>query len=218
MFETLVFENLHKLIKSKVPDFTPPKAFHAVNIQCLGDNGIEPFAQICCQFPMPVFSLVRNVTVKTSQSTNGTPPVRAFDLPTQCFTKFKERQCRILKFGQRLFQRFRMLDFFTGVQCQIGIQAEVYSYTLTYRRQDFFRFIIRHYIEPVSTNPIPKDLDIPHSAMPIAMLMERKPTSVKLQLLGFSVPRLEREADTPLFKFIAWLFPSPKSLLPQFCG
>ena len=64
MFQTLELQNLNKLVEGEIRDFPTPKPFHAVKVQRLGGNTVEPSAEIGRKFPMPISTLVANFTVK----------------------------------------------------------------------------------------------------------------------------------------------------------
>ena len=91
MFETLELQYLNKLIKCEVRDFASPKPFHTVKVQRLGNDKVEPSAEVDCKFPVPVFALVGDFTVKPCQFSHSTPPIaRAFNLTRQAFIEFSE--------------------------------------------------------------------------------------------------------------------------------
>ena len=199
MFETFEFQYLNKLVESKVRDFPSPEAFHTRKVQRLGGDKVKPSAQIRGEFPMPISALVSNFTVKSCEGTDGTPPVaRTFDFARKAFVKFAE-------LGQGLLQGFWVLNLLTRVQDQIGVDTEVCAYTFTRSGEDFFRSVIGDDIQPVRANTVAKDLDITDVSCPIAMLVKRKPTFIKLQTSQGFVPRLERQTDTTIFKFVARL-------------
>ena len=107
MLATLGLQNLKKLVKSEVRDFTTPKSFHTVKVQGFNGDTIKGITKIRSQFPMKVFALIRNFSIKSCELSNTTPPaVRTFDFTTQCFVE-------ITKFRQGLLQRLWVLYFLT---------------------------------------------------------------------------------------------------------
>ena len=200
MFETLEFQNLNKLPEAKLRDFPAPEAFHALKVQCLGDDGIKPSAEVRGKFPLPIFALGGNLAIHPCELTEATPPiVRTFDFPRKTFGAFA-------KFCQGEFQELWRLYLFARVQRQkCVLQSEVCPNTFTRSRQHFFRSIIRHNREPIGADSITKDLDITNSPFPIAMLMKRKPVFVEFKGLRRLVPRFERETDATFFKEITTL-------------
>ena len=184
MFETLVFQYLNKLSESKIGEFASPEAFHAVKVQRLGRNKGKPSAEVGGKFEMPISALVGDMPIKFCELTDSTPPiVRAFHFTRNAFVEISE-------FGQGLFQKLRVLDFFASVECQIGIHTEVCAYAFTCSGQHFFRRLICHDIEPIRSNTITKDLEITDVPVPIAMLMERKPAFIELEKLEKIRPML----------------------------
>ena len=194
MFETLELQNLNKLVERKIGDFPSPQAFHTVQVQRLGDDGIKPFAQVCSTLVVPISALVRDVPVEACEFTDTSPPiVRTFDLTAECLTEGSE-------FFQGLFQELWRVYLLTGAECQIGIQTEIYPYALTCSRIGFGRGVVCDDIKPISTNRVAKDLDIADISIPFAMLMKRKPAFVEFKGLRGFIPRFERESDTPFLK------------------
>ena len=175
MFETLVCQYLNKLSESKIGEFASPEAFHAVKVQRLGRNKGKPSAEVGGKFEMPISTLVGDMPIKSCELTDSTPPIaRPFHFTRSAFGEFAE-------FGQGLFQKLRVLDFFASVEGQIGIHAEVCTYAFTCSGQHFFRRVICHDIEPIRSNTITKDLDISNIPVPVAMLMESIPGTVEFQ-------------------------------------
>ena len=197
MFKALILQYLNELVKSKVRDFPPPKAFHAVKVQGLGDNVIKPTAEVSGTFVVPISALVADLAMKPCEFTDGTPPiVRTFYLSTDRFVESA-------KFFQGLFQGLRMVNLFTGAECQIGLHTEVYPYAFTCSGQHFLGGIICNDIEPIRSDSIPTDLNIADISVPIAMLMEREiDFLILIELLGTWVPHSKRDTDTPVFKFV----------------
>ncbi len=194
MFQTLELQYLNKLVEGEVRDFASPKPFHTLKIQRLGNDGIKPFAQVCSTLVVPISALVRDVPVESCELTDTSPPiVRTFDLTAQCLTEGSE-------FFQGLFQELWRVYLLTGAERQIGIQTEIYPYALTCSKIGFSRGVVCDDIEPVSANRIAKDLDIPDSSVPLAVLMEREPAFVEFKGLRGFIPRFERQSDTPFLK------------------
>ena len=170
MFETLELQYLNELVEGEVRDFTSPKPFHTLKVECLGHESIKLFAQIRCPFVVPVFALVGYLPVKTGEFADSTPPiVRTFDLTRKTFIEFAE-------FGQGVFQGLRVLDLLACVQGQIRLKPEIYPYALTCSRIGFGRGIVSYDIKPIGANHIAKDLDIPDISFPFTGLVKRKPT------------------------------------------
>ncbi len=200
MFETLELQNLKKLPEAKLRYFPAPEAFHALKVQRLGSDKVEPSTQGCGKFPLPIFALVRDVPIQSRKSAKTPPPVaRTFDFPRKAFAAFA-------KFGQGVFQELGRLYFLARVQRQkCGLQSEVCPNTFTRSRQHFFGGIIGYDIKPIGSSIVAKSLDVRHIPFPFAMLMEREPAFVKQKFLCVFVPLFEREADTSFFKEITTL-------------
>ena len=193
MFETLELQYLNKLVKGKVRDFPSPKTFHAIKVQCLGHNRIEPFTHVCGQFIVPIFTLVCDMSIQPRQRSDSTPPItRTFLFPTECLVECSE-------FVQGVFQELRRVYFFACVQRQIGIQTKIYPYALTCSRIGFGRGIVSDDIKPIGANCIAKDLDISDISVPGTVLVKRKPTLLKLKGVRGFVPRFERDSNTSFF-------------------
>ena len=73
MFETLELQNLKKLSESEVRDFASPQAFHTAKVQRLGRDKVKPLAQVGCQLPMPITTLVRNFAIESGELMDGEP-------------------------------------------------------------------------------------------------------------------------------------------------
>ena len=132
MFETLEFQNLKELPKCQVRDFSPPKPFHTLKVECLGGNKVKPPTEVSGTFVVPISALVRNLTIQPCQLSDGTPPVARTlllltDGPGEC-----------LKLVQGFLQKLWRLNLLTGAECQIGVHSEVYPYTFTCSGHDFF--------------------------------------------------------------------------------
>ena len=201
MFETFELQYLNKLIESKVRDFTPPKPFHTVKVQRFGRDEVKPSAKVGGKFPMPVSTLVADFAIEYSECSDSTPPViRTFDFTRYCFIEFP-------KCVQGLFQELWALYLFTSAKRQKGFQSEVYPYALTRSRQDFFACVISDNIKPVFSCSVSEDLDIADITLPVTVLMERIPDTVKLQRLCLIIPRFERDTETPILKSVScWKF------------
>ena len=88
MFDTLGLQYLNKLVEGEVRDFTSPQAFHTVKVQRFNGDTIKGITKIRSQFPMKVFALIRNFSIKSCELPNSTPPaVRTFFFTTQCFVE-----------------------------------------------------------------------------------------------------------------------------------
>ena len=199
MFLTLICQYLNKLVESKVRDFASPEAFHAIKIQRLGDDGIKPLAQISGEFPMPIFALVGNLPIEERKLTDTSPPITGPPhLARKCLVASSE-------FRQSLFQEVWRLYFFAYVQCQIGIQSEVYPDTLTCRKIGFSCRIIGDDIQPIGTNGIAQDLDIADVATPLAMVVIQDVPTDKNKLLFLWTPFFERETDSAFREFVTRL-------------
>ena len=202
MFETLECQYLNKLSKGKVGDFAPPEAFHTLKVERLGRDKVKPPAQVGSKFKVPITSLVGDIPIETGKLMDSTPPVtRTFDFSTQCLIEFAE-------LIQGLFQELRRLYFLCVAQKvkKSVFHAEVCAYTFTRSRQHFFGGVICHDIKPIRTNTVAKDLKITDVAIPITVLVKRKPTFIKLiELLRFRVPLPKRDTHTPIFKFVCRL-------------
>ena len=202
MFETLELQNLNKLVEGEVRDFPSPKPFHALKVQLLSRNQVEPSAQVSRKFPMPIFTLVGNFTIETCQLTHSTPPViRAFLFTTQCLVE-------IAKFFQGVPQRLWVLFFLTGVKTEIGVvfDTEVYAYALTCSSKSFGCGIVSDDIKPISPDAITKDLDIADVvSRRIAVMVIQNVSTDKSELLFACVPFFEGQTDRPFREFVARL-------------
>ncbi len=200
MFETLVFEQLNKLVETEIGDFaSPDTTFHAVKVERFYSDSIKAPAEGGSEFPLPIKTLIANPDVKACELSNSTIVVsRPFHFATDRLVQFAELL-------QRLFEKLRTFYFITITQRQERFDTEIYPYALTCSRKGFGRRIICHDEQVVIANSISADLDIAHIAVPVAMLMEREPGTVKFQGLRSVIPRLKRKTDTPVFKFVACL-------------
>ena len=199
MFDTFELQNLNKLVEGKVGDFASPEPFHTVKIKSFGGDGIKPSAEVRGKFPMPISALVGNLPIQSCDLPHSTIPIaRPFDFTRKAFVVFA-------KCFQGLLQRLRVLDFLTRVERQIGLQTEIYPYTLTCRRIRFGCRVVRNNIEPIRADRITKDLEITDVSMPLTVLMEREPTFLKLQRLCGFVPLFKRQADTVVLNLVCTL-------------
>jgi len=199
MFQTFVLQYLNKLVKGEVRNLTPPQAFHTVKVQRLGSDRIKPFTQVCRNLVVPVFALVRYVPIQARKCSDATPPIpRAFDFTRKTFVEGS-------KFFQGVFQKFWRVFLFAGAKCQVGLHPEVYSYALTCSRTGVGCGSICNHVKPIGSNTIPKDLDIAHFPLPLAVLVESEPTFIELQRFSGCVPRFERETNTSFFKEVSRL-------------
>ena len=200
MFETLIFQYLNKLVEGEVRDFASPEPFHTLKVERLGGDKVKPSAEVRGKFPMPIAPLVRYASIEPCQLSEGTPPiVRAFNFTQKPFVEVSE-------FVQGLFQELWTLYLLTGVECEKSVfQTEVCTYTFTRSAQDLLSGIICHDIKPIRANTVAKDLEIADVSLPMAVLVKREPTFIKLQTLRGRIPRLQRKAHTSIFKFMARL-------------
>ena len=195
MFKTLERQNLNKLTKRKVRDFTTPKAFHSLKVQCLGNNVVKPMTEVSGTFKVPVSALVGDLAIGPCEFTDSTPPItRSFLLSTHCFVEFTE-------LVQGVFQRLRMVDLLTGRECQIGVHPEVYPYALTCSGFNFFGNIIGDNIQPKRANTVAKDLDITDVPVPIAMMVIQDIPADKHKLLFGFTPFLEGDTGSAFGNF-----------------
>ena len=189
MFDTLERQYLNKLTEGEVRDFPSPKTFHRIKVQCLGDDGIKPSAEIRRTFVVPVLALIGNLGVKPCEVSHRTPPiVRTSNLSADRFVE-------VSKLVQGVFQGLGMLDLLTCIQRQIRLHTEVYPYAFTCSRQHFFGGIICHDIKPILTGSIPADLDITDVPLPIAMVVIQDMPTDKHKLLFIFRPFFERQAN-----------------------
>jgi len=148
---------------------------------------------------MPISALVGDMSIEPCEFSDSTPPiVRTFDFTRSAFAEFSE-------FFQGLFQELWRLYFLTNVECQVGVHTEIYPYALTCSKIGFSCGVVCDDIKSIGANRVAKDLDIADIAVPVAMVMERKPTFIELQGLRRFVPFFERNANTTFFKKITTL-------------
>ena len=179
MFETFELQYLNKLIESEIGDFASPESFHAVKVQRFGCDGVKPSAEVCSEFEVPIASLIANLAIKPCKLSDSTPPVaRTSNWTTNVFVKGSQ-------LVQGLFQELWALSLFTSAKRQKGFQSKVYPYALTRSRQDFFACVISDNIKPVFSCSVSEDLDIADITLPVAVLMERIPDTVKTSKIVF---------------------------------
>ena len=155
MFDTLELQQLNKLVKGEVRDLTSPKTLHAVYVQCFKSQCIKaPTTKVSREFPMPVFALVGNFTIKPREFPDRTPPImRTFFLTRKTLVESTE-------VFQGLFQELRRLYLPTCGKRQVSIfHTEVCTHTFTRSGQGFGRSIVSYDVKPVFTNGIAKDLE-----------------------------------------------------------
>ena len=191
MFQTLELQNLNKLVKGEVGDFSAPKAFHAVKVQRLGSDKVKPSTQVGRQFVVPIASLIVDMPIQACELTDTPPPVvRTFKFARKAFVERSE-------LFQGLLQELWTLYLLTGVEREKSVfHTEVCTYTFTRSRQDFFRGVVGCDIKPIRTNGITKDLDVADVSCPIAVVVEREPTFVEFQGFRGFIPRLKRQTNT----------------------
>ena len=195
MFQTLELQYLNKLIESEVRDFPSPKAFHAVKVECLSGDTVKPSAKVSGKFVVPVLALVGDFDIQPCEFSDGTPPVvRTFDFARKAFVEFSE-------LFQGRFEGLWVLDFLTGVQRQIGLESEVYSYTFTCSGQNFFAGVICNNGQPIRSNTVAKDLDIANVPLPIAVVVIQDIATLKHKLLSDGIPFLEGQANRAFGNF-----------------
>ena len=197
MFKTFKPQYLNKLPEGEVRDLSSPKPFHTLKVECLGNDGIKPAAEVCGKFEMPISALIGNFAIEPCKCSNSTPPVvRTSDFSTQGLVESSE--C-----FQGLFQELWRSYFIASVESQIGVHTEIYPYAFTCSGQHFFRCIICHHIEPICSHTVAKDLDIADSAFPITRVVIQDVAVNKHKLLFCCVPFFERQANRVFREFVA---------------
>ena len=194
MFTTLIFHYLNKLVEGKVRDFASPKAFHTVNVQGFTSNRLKLFTKIGRKFPMKIFALIGNFTVKSCDLSNSTSPaVRTFLFTAKCFVE-------ITKFGQGLLQRLWVLDFLTRAKCQVSVfHTKVCPNALTCCRQRFGICEVRCDAKPIDTAIITLDCNVTDCPMPLTVFVKRIWHFIKSPLTLILIPFAECEGNTILF-------------------
>ena len=162
MFTALIPQYLNELVERKVGDFTSPQTFHTIKVQRFKDNRIKLLTKFRGKLPVKVFALVRNLTVKTSDLSDTTPPaVRTFLFAAQCFV---ERP----KFVQGVFQRLWVLYLFTRAKGQVCVfHAEVCPNAFTCCRQRFEIFIGCCKTKPIVSATITLYRNLANPPMPL---------------------------------------------------
>ncbi len=197
MFNTLIFQHCEELIRCKVANLASPQSFHTVNVKCFGNDNVKTPTKSGGKFPLPIKTLVSNFPIMSCELADcSIPVVRTFTFATQRF--IQRPQCI-----QGLFQKLWCLYLITIAQCQKRLQSEVYTNALTCVRKGFGRSVVRDNTKPIVASSVTKDLDIADISVPLTMLMERIPDFIKLQLLFFFMPRLKRDTDTSVLKFVS---------------
>ena len=200
MFKTFELQNLNKLTKCQVRDFTSPKAFHSFQVQRFKGKCIKASTKVSRQFPMPILALPTDFPIQSCELSDSMPPIiRTFFLTRKAFIE-------LAKLFQGLFQELRRLYLFAcGKRQESVFHSEVCTYTFTRSGQGFGSCIVSNDVKLVFTHRVAKDLDIANISVPTAVLMERKSPSPKLQTLRLFVPLFEREGDITFFKFVTRL-------------
>ena len=168
MFLAFISQYLNKLIESKIGDFTSPKPFHAVKVQSFKDNRIKSLAQVVCEFPLKIKTLIRNFAIEPCELIHRTPPT------SRSFLFSRQRLVEMSKFFQGLFQWLRVLYLLTRRKCQIRVfHTKVCPNTLTRCWQRFCFYKVGDEIKPIVTASVAFYCDTTDISMPLAMLMER---------------------------------------------
>ena len=209
MFLTLILQYLNKLVEGEVRDFTTPKAFHAIKVQCFKDNRIKPFTEFGGELPLKVFALVADFPIETCDLSHTPPPaIRIFYLSRKAFV---ERS----KCVQGLFQRLWVLDLLTRGKCQVSVfhtgfglgidQIHSLYYivcpnALTCCRQRFEICIGCYDIKPIVPAIITLDSNTAESPMSLAVFMKRIRHFVKLPLTCSQIPFSKCQCDTVIIQ------------------
>ena len=75
MFDTLVLQQLHKLVEGEIGDLPSPQAFHTVYVQRFKSKCIKASTQVSGEFPMPIQTLPCDFPIESCECSHGTPPV-----------------------------------------------------------------------------------------------------------------------------------------------
>ena len=136
MFDTLVLQQLHKLVEGEIGDLPSPQAFHTVYVQRFKSKCIKASTQVSRQFPMPIQTLPCDFPIESCECSHGTPPViRTFFLTRKTLVEVAE-------LSQGLLQELWTLYLFACGKCQICVlHSEVCPNALTCRRHRFGRSI-----------------------------------------------------------------------------
>ena len=202
MFETLELQNLNKLVEGEIGDFPSPEAFHTVKVERFKCECIKTSTQVSGKFPMPVFALVGNFTIKPCELSNSAPPVaRAFLFTTHGFIE-------VVEVFQGLFQKLRRLYLLTGVKCQKRrLHTKICTYALSCSGQRFNRSVICDDIEVERPDTIAQDLDVSDISVPLSVVVIQDIAFFEDELLFDFIPFFERQTDSAFVcgKFVACL-------------
>ena len=195
MFTALILQYLNELVEPKVGDFTTPKPFHAIKVQCFKDNGIKLLTEFGGKLPLKVFALIADLPIETCDLSHTPPPaIRTFYLSRKAFV---ERS----KCVQRLFQRLRVLYLLTRAERQICVfHAEICPNALTCCRQRFEICIGCYYVKPIVSATVAFDCDSGNPPVPLAVLMKCIWHFIILPLTRLRIPFTERKCDTIVFQ------------------
>ena len=75
MFDTLVLQQLHKLVEGEIGDLPSPQAFHAVYVQRFKRKCIKASTQVSGEFPMPIQTLPCDFPIESCKCSHRTPPI-----------------------------------------------------------------------------------------------------------------------------------------------
>ena len=191
MLLTLILQYLNKLVEGEIGDFTSPKPFHAVKVQCLKNNRIKCLTEFACELPLKVFALVADFPIKACKLSHTPPPtVRTFNLTAKCFV---ERP----KFLQGVFQRLWVLYLLTRAKRQICVfHPEVCPNAFTCCRQRFKICVGRRYTDPISPESITLYRNFGDSSVPLAVLVKSIGDFIKLPFTGLWMPLAKSQCDT----------------------
>lgn len=173
VFFTLEFQQLNKLIESKVRNLSAPDSLHTVKVKCFCNDSIKASAKVGCNFPLPVKALISNFPIVSCElSDSPIPVVRTLYLSTDSLMQFAE-------LFQGSFQELGGLNLFTCAERQKCFQSKVYPYVLTCSGKGFGRNIICDDIELVLTVTITEYLYIADISVPVAVLVKREPKTIE---------------------------------------
>ena len=198
MFDTLILQQLHKLVEGEIGDLPSPEAFHTVKVERLSSDKVKPSAKVSGEFPMPVFALVGNFTIKPCELSNSAPPVaRAFLFTTHGFIE-------VVEVFQGLFQKLRRLYLLTGVKCQKRrLHTKICTYALSCSGQRFNRSVICDDIEVERPDTIAQDLDVSDISVPLSVVVIQDIAFFEDELLFDFIPFFERQTDSAFVKFVS---------------
>ena len=137
MFDTLILQQLHKLVEGQIGDLPSPEAFHTVYVQRFKSECIKAPTEVGGEFPVPVKALPADFAIQYRQFPDSTPPIiRAFLLTRKTFIELAE-------LFQGLLEKLWTLYLFACGKCQIRVfHSEVCPNALTCRWQRFGRSIV----------------------------------------------------------------------------